>query len=55
MKETTKGIANGVKPPPGTPGGAPKPEAKKTLDDMVKSILSLVEKIEPKLPQQVLA
>ena len=55
MGETTKGVKNGVKPPPGTPGGGPAKTPKNTLDDMVKSILDLIKLIEPKLPQQVLA
>ena len=55
MGETTKGVQNGVKPPAGTPGGGPAKTPKNTLDDMVKSILDLIGKIEPKLPQQVLA
>ena len=55
LKDTTKGVKNGVQPPPGTPGGAPAKTPKNTLDDMVKSILDLIKLIEPKLPQQVLA
>jgi hypothetical protein len=54
MGETTKIIKDGVKPPPAAAG---KDAEKKpmSLDTMVKSILTLIEKIEPKLPQQVLA
>jgi hypothetical protein len=55
MGETTKAVKNGVSPPAGTPGGGPAKTTKDTLDSMVKSILDLIEKIEPKLPQQVLA
>ena len=55
MGETTKIIKDGVKPPAGTPGGGPAKTPKDTLDSMVKSILDLITKIEPKLPQQVLA
>jgi hypothetical protein len=54
MGETTKGVQNGVKPPPGTPGGGPAKTPKNTLDDMVKSILDLVKLIEPKLPTAAL-
>ena len=54
MGETTKGVQNGVKPPAGTPGGGPAKTPKNTLDDMVKSILDLIEKIEPKLPTAAL-
>jgi hypothetical protein len=52
--ETTKSIQNGVKPPPSV-GGKDAEKKAMTLDTMVKSILTLIEKIEPKLPQQVLA
>jgi hypothetical protein len=55
MGETTKAVKNGVSPPAGTPGGGPAKTPKDTLDSMVKSILDLIQKIEPKLPQQVLA
>lgn len=55
LKESTKGVKDGVKPPPGTPGGAPAKTPKVTLETIVQSILDLVQKIEPKLPQQVLA
>jgi len=53
--ETTKAVKNGVTPPAGTPGGGPAKTPKNTLDSMVQSILDLIQKIEPKLPQQVLA
>jgi ABC-type antimicrobial peptide transport system permease subunit len=52
--ETTKAVQNGVKPPAGTPGGGPAKTPKNTLDDMVESILDLIEKIEPKLPTAAL-
>jgi hypothetical protein len=55
MGETTKAVKDGAKPPAGTPGGGPAKTPKDTLDSMVKSILDLITKIEPKLPQQVLA
>lgn len=55
MGETTKAVKNGVSPPAGTPGGGPAKTTKDTLDSMVQSILDLIKKIEPKLPQQVLA
>jgi hypothetical protein len=55
MGETTKAVKDGVKPPAGTPGGGPAKTPKDTLDSMVQSILDLIKKIEPKLPQQVLA
>jgi hypothetical protein len=54
MGETTKIIKDGVKPPPAA-GGKEAEKKAMTLDTMVKSILTLIEKIEPKLPQQVLA
>jgi hypothetical protein len=47
-------VQNGVKPPAGTPGGGPAKTPKNTLDDMVESILDLIEKIEPKLPTAAL-
>ena len=55
MGETTKAVKDGAKPPAGTPGGGPAKTPKNTLDSMVESILDLIKKIEPKLPQQVLA
>jgi hypothetical protein len=55
MRETTKAVKDGAKPPAGTPGGGPAKTPKDTLDSMVKSILDLITKIEPKLPQPVLA
>jgi len=54
MGETTKAVKEGAKSPAGTPGGGPAKTPKGTLDSMVKSILDLITKIEPKLPQQVL-
>jgi hypothetical protein len=54
LKDTTKGVKNGVQPPPGTPGGAPATQPKATLETIVQSILDLIRLIEPKLPQQVL-
>ena len=55
MGETTKAVKSGVTPPAGTPGGGPAKTPKATLDSMIKDILDLIIKIEPKLPQQVLA
>jgi hypothetical protein len=55
MGETTKAVKDGAKPPAGTPGGGPAKTPKNTLDSMVQAILDLIKKIEPKLPQQVLA
>jgi len=54
MGETTKAVKNGVTPPAGTPGGGPAKTPKDTLDSMVKSILDLIQKIEPKLPTAAL-
>ena len=55
LKDATKGVKNGVQPPPGTPGGAPATPPKATLETIVQSILDLIKVIEPKLPQPVLA
>jgi hypothetical protein len=53
MGDTTKGIKDGAKPQL-TPADKEKQKKENSLDGMVKSILELIKKIEPKLPTAAL-